>query len=39
MWKNEKEELLQKIKENLASLALYMLMWAALFALVWAVIF
>lgn len=39
MWKDEKEELLQNIKGNLASLALYILMWAALFTLVWAVIF
>lgn len=39
MWSDEKEELLQNIKENLASLALYILIWTALFALVWAVMF
>lgn len=39
MWKDEREERLQEIKQDLAGLALYTIAWGALFAIVWAVIF
>lgn len=39
MWKDEKEERLQEIKQELAGLAMYAVVWAALFAVVWAVMF
>ena len=39
MWKDEREERLQEIKQDLAGLALYTIVWAALFAVVWIVMF
>ena len=39
MWEDEREERLQEIKQELAGLAMYAIVWAALFAIVWAVMF
>lgn len=39
MWKDEREEQLQEIKQELTGLAIYIVVWVALFAIVWAVIF
>ena len=39
MWKDEKEERLQEIKQELTALAMYTIVWAALFAVVWSVMF
>ena len=39
MWKDEKEERLQEIKQELAGLAMYAVVWTALFAIVWSVMF
>ena len=39
MWNDEKEERLQQIKQDLAGLAVYTLVWAVLFAIVCAVMF
>lgn len=39
MWKDEKNEWMQEIKQELTGLAMYIIVWAALFAIVWAVIF
>lgn len=39
MWKDEREERLQEIKQELTGLAMYIVVWAVLFAVVWVVIF
>lgn len=39
MWKDEREERLQEIKQELTGLAMYAVVWAALFAVVWVVMF
>lgn len=39
MWRDERDERLQEIKQELAGLAMYAIVWAALFAIVWVVMF
>ena len=39
MWKDEKDELMQQIREELIDIMLYLITWTALFMIIWKVIF
>ena len=39
MWRDEKDELMQQIREELIDIMLYLITWTALFMIIWNVIF
>lgn len=39
MWSDEKDELIQQIREELTDILLYLITWTVLFMIIWEVIF